>query len=370
MQLVDEAKTIVIKVGSALIADIETGEAYREWLYSLVEDIVLLKRCGKQVVVVTSGAVALGRNVLNLEPGTLALEEKQAAAACGMPMLLQTWREAFNVYDIDVAQILLTLDASEERRKYLNVCDTLDTLLVHSIVPIINENDSTTTKEIRVGDNDRLAARVAQMVDADMLILLSDVDGLYTADPAKDKNAKHIEVVEEISDEIRGMAGVARTPTGTGGMATKVDAAEIAFHAGCHTIITKGAALHPLQQLAEGARHTLFKAATTPLNARQQWIAGTLQPCGEVVVDDGAVNALHDGNSLLAVGVVAVEGEFDRGDAILVRTKSGEQLAMGLSAYKADNARLIMGKKSADIEGVLGYKGRDALIHKDDLVLL
>lgn len=370
MQLIEKSKRIVLKTGSSLVTEPE-GEALRkDWMMSVAADIANLMAMGKKLVLVSSGAVAMGRKALGFGARPLKLEEKQAAAAIGQPLLIDAWRAAFAEHKIPVAQLLLTIDESENRRRYLNARATLETLLSHGVLPIVNENDTVATAELRVGDNDRLAARVAQMAGADLLILLSDVDGLYTANPVTDPDATHINEVKVITDEIRMMAAGARSTISSGGMATKIQAAEIATNAGCHTLIAKGNENAPLFALKQGAQCTLFAAATTPQNARQRWISGALSPQGELTVDDGAEKALLAGNSLLPVGVKSLKGNFERGDAVAVKNANGKILAKGLSAYASEEAARIIGRNTKDIEEILGYKGRDALIHRDDLVLV
>lgn len=369
MQLLHNAHRIVVKIGSSLVAD-NAGAVHRAWMASLAADVAALRARGKQVMLVSSGAVVLGRGVLGLGSGALKLEEKQAAAACGQIALMEAWQGSLQQHRLTAAQLLLTLDVSEQRRRYLNARNTLETLLEHGVIPVINENDTVATGELRVGDNDRLAARVAQMAGADVLVLLSDVDGLYTADPNSDPEAEHLEKIEEIDAHIRAMAGGAKTAISSGGMQTKIEAAEIATGNGCHTLITLGTAEHSLAALEAGARHSWFVAKTTPHGARKAWIAGTLKPRGEVTVDAGAEKALLAGNSLLPVGVREISGAFDRGDAVLIRSATGRMLAKGLSAYGADDAKKIMGKNSKETEAILGYKGRDALVHRDDMVIL
>ena len=364
------AKRVVIKVGSSLIADEGKGEVRLDWLAALAEDIHVLVKKGKEVIVVTSGAVALGRMQLGMKAkAKLHLEEKQAAAACGQIALFAAWREALAWHGIKVGQLLLTADDSIHRRRYLNARNTIETLLECSAIPIINENDTVATAEIRFGDNDRLAARVAQMAGADVLVLLSDIDGLYTDDPNTNRDAKFISEVKQISGEIEGMAGGSASAVGSGGMITKIGAAKIATAAGCHMVIAKGSDTHPLQLLMQGGKHTLFHAEGNPYNARKNWIAGSVHPAGNLVVDDGAAKALKSGKSLLPAGVVKVEGEFDRGDTVQVRDMNGVALAKGLIAYSSDDARLIMGKRSDEIEAALGFKRRDVLIHRDDMVM-
>lgn len=365
------ARRIVVKVGSALLVDAATGEAARDWLGALAADCAVIRARGGEVVVVSSGAVAMGRRVLGLGPGKLALEEKQAAAAAGQARLLAAWGDAFAPHGAPVAQALLTPDDTERRRRWLNARATLDTLLALKAVPVINENDTVATQELRYGDNDRLAARVAQMVGADALVLLSDVDGLYTADPRRDPAARHIDVVETIDAAIEAMAGGANADAGvgSGGMRTKIEAARIATAAGCAVAITDGRVQHPLDRLQAGAPATWFRAHGTPQAARMSWLAHTLKPAGAVTVDAGAAQALTRGASLLPVGVTAVSGAFERGDAVLILGPDGTTLARGLSAYDAADAVRIKGRRSDEVEAILGYAGRPALVHRDDMVL-
>jgi glutamate 5-kinase len=370
MTRLDKAQRVVVKVGSALVTNSSTGQVNQEWLYSMSEDIALLRAQGKEVIIVTSGAVALGRNALKLQNKKLKIEEKQAAAACGQIRLMEAWAQSLNAHKINVAQLLLTLEVSEERRRYLNARATIQTLLASGVIPVVNENDTVATEELRVGDNDRLAARVAQMAGADVLILLSDVDGMYTADPTKDTDAVFIPEILGVTDEIRAMAGGAASAVGTGGMRTKVDAAEIALSGGCHMVITRGSTLRPLSALQSGAKATWFVAQHNAQHARKDWIAGSLSSVGVLVVDDGAAKALRSGKSLLPAGVVAVEGDFDRGDAVQVKDAQGRTIAKGLIAYDYADAVRIIGRKSDEIEAILGFKGRDALIHRDDLVMM
>jgi glutamate 5-kinase len=367
--MLSKAKRIVVKVGSALIADEGTGKVRAEWLATFAEDVARLKKSGKDVIIVTSGAVALGRHVLKLKSGALELEEKQAAAACGQIALAHAWRDAFAKHGLAAAQLLLTADDSAVRRRYLNARSTLDALLALSAVPVVNENDTVATAELKVGDNDRLSARVAEMTSADVLILLSDIDGLYSADPRANPKAEFIPEVKQITPEIEKMAGGAGSAQGTGGMATKLQAAKIALKAGCHMIIAKGGIEHPLAALEKGGRHTIFLAGESPLSARKQWISGMLQVAGALVVDEGAAKALQSGKSLLPAGVKAIEGIFARGDAVLIRSSSGRILGKGLAAYSNTDAARIIGRQSNEIETILGFKGRVALIHRDDMVL-
>ncbi|MDE3060242.1 MAG: glutamate 5-kinase [Pseudomonadota bacterium] len=369
------AKRIVIKIGSSLIIN-EHNLVRESWLASLAADILALKHQCKQVIIVTSGAVALGREVLGYGYGThkyeLELEEKQAAAACGQIRLFSHWKEAlrFGTETLYPAQILLTADDSINRRRYLNARNTLNTLLENEhIVPVINENDTVATEELRFGDNDRLAARVAQMAGADLLILFSDIDGLYAADPRINPQAEFKTEIADITPQIEAMAGGAGSAIGSGGMATKIAAAKIALSAGCHMIIARGTGEHPLRTLQDGGRHTRFIAKESPLSARKHWIAGSIHPAGSVTVDDGAAKALKSGKSLLPAGVTAIEGNFDRGDAVLIRDGGGKVLGKGLISYASTDAARIKGRKSQEIEQILGFKRRDVLIHRDDMVL-
>ncbi|MCA1908366.1 MAG: glutamate 5-kinase [Magnetospirillum sp.] len=366
--IIAESRRLIVKIGSSLLVDEATGHIRRAWMDSLCDDVARLRARGQEVILVSSGAVAVGRKHLGLVP-PLRLEEKQAAAATGQIRLAHAYQEALARHGITVAQVLLTLADSEDRRRFLNARNTLDTLLRLGAVPVINENDTVATTEIRFGDNDRLAARVAQMSGADSLVLFSDIDGLYTADPRKHPDARFLPQVTEITPEIEAMAGDPGSSVGTGGMVTKLTAAKICLSAGCRMAICKGEPLHPLTALENGARATWFLPSATPKTARKQWIAGSMSPMGSLHLDDGAVRALASGKSLLPAGVRAVDGEFDRGDCVLVRDAQGRVVARGLSAYSSDDSRLIMGRKSADIESVLGFRGRDEIIHRDDLVM-
>jgi glutamate 5-kinase len=363
------ARRVVVKVGSALLVEGSTGRPNRAWLESLAEDIAALRARGQDVVLVSSGAIALGRRELGLAAGRLRLEESQAAAAVGQIRLAHAWKEVLEQRGFTVAQVLLTLGDTEERRRYLNARNTLTTLLRLGAIPVINENDTVATAEIRYGDNDRLAARVAQMVSADCLVLLSDVDGLYTADPTRDPAARFIAEVPRITPEIEAMAGGSASDVGSGGMATKVMAAKIAVAAGCSLCIAAGRELNPLRRVGSGARCTWFLAEASPVTVRKQWIAGLLRPAGELTVDEGAVRALRAGKSLLPAGVTGIKGRFDRGDAVVVRAPDGAEIARGLSAYSSSDAERIHGRRSAELEALLGYRGRDEMIHRDDLVL-
>jgi glutamate 5-kinase len=365
-----EAKRVVIKVGSALLVDAEKGRLNRTWLEGFAADVARLRKRGQEVILVSSGAIALGRRHLGLSAGKLRLEESQAAAAVGQIRLAHAYKELLEAHEVTVAQILLTLGDTEQRRRYLNARGTLNTLLALGSVPVINENDTVATAEIRYGDNDRLAARVAQMVGADCLILLSDIDGLYTANPADDPDADFVARVLEITPAIEAMAGGTGSDMGSGGMQTKIAAAKIALGAGCYLCIAKGAVQHPLQRIEEGARCTWFVPSSTPLATRKQWIAGTLRPAGAIVVDDGAVRALMGGKSLLPAGVIRAMGRFDRGDTVSIIGPDGSEVARGICAYSDGDAARIIGRQSADIEKVLGFRGRDEIVHRDDLVLI
>ncbi len=369
------ARRLVVKIGSALLVDESSGRVRRAWLESLADDIAALKSDGVQVMVVSSGAIALGRNMLGLPPGALRLEEKQAAAAAGQARLVHSWRAALARRGIAVAQILLTLSDTEIRRRHLNARNTIDALLKLGAVPVINENDTVATEEIRFGDNDRLAARVAQMTSADTLVLLSDIDGLYSADPRTASEAWLIPEVSRVTPEIEAMAGAAPPGYSSGGMVTKLAAAKIALAAGCRMVIAPGTARNPLAAIIAGGCCTWFDvgpdggAAPGPRHARKRWIASSLAPAGRLAIDAGARRALGAGKSLLPAGVTAVDGEFERGDAVLVVDAGGETVARGLSAYSSRDAARIIGHKSREIEALLGYRGRDEIIHRDDLVL-
>ena len=362
------AKLLVVKIGSALVVDRAAPRA--AWLDGVAADIAEARARGTAVVVVSSGAIALARAALGLTRRRLRLEEKQAAAAVGQIRLAQAWADALSARGMTAAQLLLTPDDTEDRRRYLNARATLTTLLALGCVPVINENDSVATAEIRFGDNDRLAARVAEMVQADQLVLLSDIDGLYTADPKRDPAARHLPLVPQLTPEIEAMGGDPPPGYSSGGMRTKLVAARIATQAGCAMAIALGGVDRPLRAVAEGARCTWFLPAPEGRTARKRWIAGSLQPLGRLVVDPGAARALADGRSLLPAGVRAVEGEFERGDPVTVVGPGGEVLARGLSAYAAPDVRRIAGHHSEQIEGLLGWRGRDEVVHRDDLVLL
>lgn len=365
-----EAMRVVVKIGSSLLIDFDTGRLNVAWLESLADEIQRMAARGQQVLVVSSGAIALGRRYLGLSRQQRRLEDLQAAAAAGQIMLAHSYQNLLAQRGLKIAQILLTLEDTEDRRRYLNARSTLETLLKLGVVPVINENDTVATQEIRYGDNDRLAARVAEMTSADCLLLLSDVDGLYETDPAIDADASLIPEVHEITPKIESLAGTSRTQFGSGGMVTKLAAAKICMAAGCAAAISSGHRMQPIQALEQGAACTWFIPKSTPRAARKQWIAGSLTPRGSLVIDAGAEAALHAGGSLLPVGVVAVEGEFDRGDAIAVHSSEGRDIARGLSSYSSDDARIILGQHSKEIEKLLGFSGRDEIIHRDNLVLL
>ncbi|MFL6604718.1 MAG: glutamate 5-kinase [Steroidobacteraceae bacterium] len=365
-----QARRVVVKVGSALLVDQDTGRLNRAWLETLVEDLLRLRKRGQQVILVSSGAIALGRRHLGLAKGSLRLDESQAAAAVGQIRLAHAYKELLEAHNVTVAQVLLTLEDSERRHRYLNARATLESLLALGAIPVINENDTVATAEIRYGDNDRLAARVAQMSAADCLVLLSDVEGLFTTDPNKDPNAQFVQQVRQITPQIEAMAGASASAVGSGGMTTKIMAAKIAVAAGCHMCIASGHQKHPVSRLEEGARCTWFVPHATPVTARKQWIAGTLKPAGAITIDQGALKALREGKSLLPAGVVAARGRFDRGDTVSVLGDDGIEVARGIIAYSDVDAARIMGRKSSEIEGILGFRGRDELIHRDDLVIM
>lgn len=365
-----QARRIVVKVGSALLVDQETGRLNRGWLETLVEDLLRLRKRGQQVILVSSGAIALGRRQLGLAKGSLRLEESQAAAAVGQIRLAHAYKELLEAHEVTVAQVLLTLEDSEQRRRYLNARATLESLLALGALPVINENDTVATAEIRYGDNDRLAARVAQMAGADCLVLLSDVEGLFTADPNKEPGAQFIQQVRHITPQIESMAGASASAVGSGGMTTKIMAAKIAVAAGCHMCIASGHPKHPVSRLEEGARCTWFVRHATPVTARKQWIAGTLKPAGSITIDKGALQALRDGKSLLPAGVVGSLGKFERGDTVSVLSADGLEVARGIIAYSDVDSARIMGRKTSEIESILGFRGRDEIIHRDDLVVI
>ncbi len=364
-----QARRVVVKIGSSLLFDADRRAVAADWLASLAADIADLRRQGREVIIVSSGAVALGRGRLNLS--TSRLQDKQAAAAVGQTLLMHAWEEALAPHDLMAGQVLLTRDDTERRRRWLNGRATLEALLAHGVVPVVNENDTVATEEIRYGDNDRLAARAAQLGRADLLILLSDVDGLYTADPRRDPDARHLPLIERLTPGVLAMASGANAQAGvgTGGMATKLAAAQIAASAGCATLIASGLTDHPLKAVLDGARASLILAPATPLAAWKQWIAGSVAPGGALTLDAGAVAALRAGKSLLPSGVVAVSGDFGKGDSVRLNGPDGARLGVGLASYAADEIALIRGRHSDAIESLLGYRGPSVVIHRDDLVL-
>jgi glutamate 5-kinase len=362
-------RRIVVKVGSSLLVDSKGGRLDHDWLAALAQDIAQLHRDGRDMLVVSSGAIALGRAVLALPPGALRLEDSQAAAAVGQISLARTWSEVLGRHGIAAGQVLVTLQDTEERRRYLNARSTIGKLLEWRAVPVINENDTVATNEIRYGDNDRLAARVATMASADLLVLLSDVDGLYDAPPAENRLPNFIPLVERITPAIEAMAGAAGSQLSRGGMQTKIEAGKLATHGGTHMVIASGRVAHPLAAVAHGGRCTWFLTAANPVTARKKWIAGTLEPKGSLTIDAGAVAALRSGKSLLPAGVLRVDGSFARGDAVVIRGPDGAEVGRGLVAYDADDAAKIRGRPSADIISILGFGGRAAMVHRDDLVM-
>ena len=366
----DQFRRIVIKVGSSLLVDRARGDVRRDWLAALVDDIAALHRRGADVLVVSSGSIALGRTVLGLPSGALRLEDSQAAAAVGQIALARTWAECLAAKGIVAGQILVTWGDTEERRRYLNARETLARLLDMRAVPVINENDTVATQEIRYGDNDRLAARVATMASADLLVLLSDVEGLYTAPPGSDPNAKLLPVVPRITAEIEAMAGGAASELSRGGMQTKIEAGKIATTGGAHMVIADGRVANPVSRLAKGAPCSWFLTPSNPVTARKKWIAGSLEPRGTLHIDAGAARAILAGKSLLPAGVIRIEGDFARGDSVLIRGDHGGEIGRGLVAYDSAQAALIIGRRSQDIEAVLGETGRAELIHRDDMALV
>ncbi|MBC6439063.1 MAG: glutamate 5-kinase [Rhodospirillales bacterium] len=363
------ARRVVVKIGSALLVEDQDGRIRRSWLNALADDVAHLRKRGCEVVIVTSGAIAIGRRLLGLKDGTLRLEESQAAAASGQIRLAHAYQDALAHHEIGVAQLLLTLSDTEDRRRYLNALNTLNTLIRLGAVPVVNENDTVATGEIRFGDNDRLAARVAMMSSADVLVLLSDIDGLYDRDPRNDDAAVMIPEVREITPAVEAMAGKLRPGDSSGGMKTKLMAAKIATQAGCHMAIADGRIDHPLRAILDGNACTWFVAQDNPTTARKRWIAGSIKPAGAITVDAGALAALGQGRSLLPAGVTGIDGCFERGDAVVVKGPDGSEIGRGLVAYSCTDARTIAGHKSGDIERLLGYRRREELIHRDDLVM-
>lgn len=368
MASLSKAKRLVVKIGSALLVDRETCTLRLEWLQSLAEDVARIRARGTDVILVSSGSIALGRAVLGLPAGALALEQSQASAAVGQIQLARAYEAVLAPKGIVTAQVLVTLEDSTNRRRYLNTRATMETLLGLGVTPIVNENDTIATDEIRYGDNDRLAAQVAVTVGADQLILLSDVDGFYSSNPSIDSSAQRFDVIDKITPEIESMAGEGVSGVSKGGMITKLLAARMATEAGCDLAITLGTPLNPLQLLEEGANATWFTAQMDPNTARKNWI-GSMKPKGTLQIDAGAGTALGNGKSLLPAGVTSVIGRFGRGDPVEIISHSGEHLGIGLTRYTAAEARLIMGRKTSEIEDVLGYESRAALVHRDDLVV-
>ncbi|ATQ66841.1 glutamate 5-kinase [Methylosinus trichosporium OB3b] len=365
----DSFRRIVVKVGSSLLVDPRKAEAKRDWLAKLADDIAALHHRGADVLVVSSGAVALGRSVLGLPQGPLPLEDSQAAAAVGQIALARLWSETLGNLGVTAGQVLVTLGDTEQRRRYLYARECLNRLLALRAVPVINENDTVATAEIRYGDNDRLAARVATMASADLLVLLSDVDGLYTAPPASDPSAKLIEVIPRVTAEVEAMAGGAASLYSRGGMRTKIEAAKIATTGGAHMVIADGRVEAPLSRIAAGGPCSWFLTSSTPVTARKKWIAGSLEPKGIVHIDAGAERALYSGKSLLPAGVTAIEGGFSRGECVVIRNAAGGEIGRGLVTYDATDALRLIGRSSREIEGLLGFKGPDEVIHRDDMAL-
>ncbi len=367
-QILDQAKRVVIKIGSALLVDSASSKLRDDWLVALATDVADLKATGKDVIIVSSGSIALGRAVLKLPAGALSLEQAQAAAAVGQIRLARAYQEVLSPHSIETAQILVTLEDSENRRRYLNSRATIGTLLELGVVPIVNENDTVATDEIRFGDNDRLGAQVASMANADVLVLLSDVDGLYTANPRVNNDAQHLENVTEITPEVEAMAGDAGSTFSRGGMRTKIMAAKAAMHAGCAMTIAKGDILRPIQALRDGAKCTWFTPSGAPGIARKRWISG-MKPKGKIIVDQGAAIALRRGNSLLPAGVKSVEGNFQRGEAVDIVTPDGTAITRAIAGYGAEQAAKIAGCQSNEIETILGQPGRAVMVHHDDMAM-
>ena len=368
MLALSDYRRLVVKVGSSLLID-NRGELNRTWMESLAADLAALVEDGHQILIVSSGAIAVGCTALGINKARAKLDDLQAAAAVGQIQLMHTYQAVLGKHGLAAAQVLMTPDDTENRRRFLNARRTFSKLLERSVIPIVNENDTVATEEIRFGDNDRLAARIAQLVMADALVLLSDVDGLYTGDPRASDSAEHVPEVRRIDDAIKAMAGATQTGHGTGGMKTKVIAAGIATHAGCSTIIASGAVLNPLHALGVGARCTIFHPSGTPATARKQWLAGVFDVMGELHLDFGAVEALHDGGSLLPVGVTSIAGDFDRGDVVSLRDAAGEEIGRGLTEYSSTEASKLVGCQSGEIADRLGYRGRSVVVHRDELVL-
>lgn len=371
-QPLEGAQSIALKVGSSLLVDSANGTVRESWMQAFAEDVASLMAAGKKIMLISSGAVALGRAYLGLKAGKLTLDEKQAAAAAGQPILMRAWEKVFALLGRKTAQILLTREDTENRKRWLNARETVATLMRLGVIAIVNENDTVATDEIKYGDNDRLAARASQLMQADLLVLLSDIDGLYAADPRKNPDAAHLPIIEAITPEIESMAGGANEAAGvgTGGMATKIAAAKLAGSAGAGTLIVDGRSLHPLSALKSGARCSYFKPSSTVAAAYKAWIAGTVAPAGTVWLDDGAVAALKRGTSLLPSGIVRCDGRFEQGDTVRVCDLAGHEIARGLVDYDAEAVTKIMGRSSKDIESLLGYSNGDTVIHRDDLVMM
>ena len=370
MKNILDAKRIVIKIGSALLVDRGTQRLRQKWLDALIEDVVSLKKLGKEVIIVTSGAVGLGRCHMGLFDGSLKLEEKQAAAAVGQLRLIRAYSESFTRFDFQVAQILLTLNDTETRSRYLNVGNTIETLLKMKIIPIINENDSVTIKNIKFGDNDRLGAMIAQIAGADTLVLLSDIDGLYASDPRKDKLAKHFPTITAVTEEVEEMAGEAPTVGySTGGMVTKLAAAKIAMTSGCNMVIMNGTELSPITRLKKGERSTWFIADSEPQAAKKNWIAARRNLTGAVIVDSGAENALLAQKNLLPVGIINIEGAFEKGDVISIQNSDREEIGKGIVSYTSGEVEKIMGRQAEEIEKIIGYIAGKGVIHENDMVV-
>ena len=368
MASLTSAKRLVVKIGSALLVDKTSGDLRADWLHGLAQDVAWLLGQGTQVILVSSGSIALGRGVLKLPATELALEQSQAAAAVGQIRLARAYEEALAPHSITTAQVLMTLEDTRDRRRYLNSRATFEQLLKLGVVPIVNENDTVATDEIRFGDNDRLAAQIAATIGADQLALLSDVDGFYSANPSEDPTATRYKTIDAITPEIEAMAGDAGSGLSKGGMKTKVMAAKTATAAGCAMVICEGSALRPLSALEQGANCTWFTATLDPQAARKRWIAA-MKPRGTLTLDAGAARALSKGNSLLPAGVHTVGGDFDRGDPVALLDPDGHQLGLGLTRYTATETQAIKGHHSTDIETILGYPGRAALVHRDDMAL-
>ncbi len=368
-KIIDKSEKIVLKVGSSILINQKTGEINLNWLNSFAKDLLKLLQQNKKLLVVSSGSIALGRKHLNLKEN-ITLDEKQAAAAVGQISLSHAWKDSLNSFKINSAQILLAPDDTETRRKHINAKATLDKLLQLNVIPVINENDTVSTQEIKYGDNDRLAARVAQMVSADLLILFSDVDGLYSSDPSKNNTTQLIEVIDSITKEIINMAGPANNYISSGGMVTKIEAAKIATNSGCNVIISNGKIENPISYFSSrNAKGSWFKANKSPKNSRKQWIAGALQVKGKIIIDEGAEKAISNGSSILPAGIIFTEGRYNKGDLIHIVNNRGKILGKGLSHYNDFEVNLLKGLKSENIEKKIGYRGKDEIIHKDDLVL-